>query len=84
MSDTVISLNGGITGERHRSEVAVDYAKRLLEKVEAGEVMGFAVAELYHDGTGGYKIVGRVGGFSMLGAVTALSAEMSDIARNGE
>ena len=43
--------------------------ERLLEAAKAGEIVGIAVGLQFRDGMGSYSIAGRVGAYSLLGAM---------------
>lgn len=76
MTGKVESLFGGPTGERERSEYAVEVLTDLLERAKSGEVVGVAVASLYYDGAAAYDIAGKVGGYSMMGALDVAKAHL--------
>lgn len=82
MENNVRSLFGGATGQREPNENAISTLEELLEMARAGEIIGIAVAGLCHDGCGMYRLAGRVGGYSMLGAVEIAKAELIDIVRS--
>lgn len=83
MSGKVTSLFGGPTGERVVSEAAVAALDEWLERALSGEIVGFAIAVLHHDGLGAFELAGRVGGYSMLGALDAAHARVLEIVRSG-
>jgi len=77
----VHSLHGGITGERQVVDGAVEALREMLEMAEAGELIGFAGAYLTHDGCGCYRVEGRVGGYSALGALETAKSHLVEINR---
>lgn len=78
---SVVSLNGGPTGERQVNEDTVETLEELLEKARSGHVVGLGAVVLEHNGVSEWRLVGRVGGFNMLGATDVLMAEVREIAR---
>jgi hypothetical protein len=81
MSANVISLNGGPTGLPERNENAVTTLKNLLEKAEAGEVVGVAIAAMHCDNSGGWSIGGFIGGYSLLGAIEVMKDDIMNLHR---
>ncbi len=77
----VISPWGVPTGEKQVFQHAVQVLRDMLEKAEAGEVIGVAVCALHHDGLAAYHIGGRVGGYSLLGAMDVAKADLMDMVR---
>lgn len=69
MDDKVISLSGRPVGIPERSEAVLEILREVLERAEAGEVVGVAVVMLHSDGLSSYQFGGRVGGYGMLGAM---------------
>ena len=67
------------TGEPHVSEVCVDVLRDLLQRAEAGEVTGVGLAALHCNGDASYHVAGHIGGFSMLGALDMVRAELVEI-----
>lgn len=84
MSDNVVSLNGKPSGNREVSQVCVDTLRDLLERAEAGELVGVGLAARYENGEASYHVAGHVGGFSMSGALDMVRAELVDINRGYE
>jgi len=76
---SVVSLHGGPTGERERSEACVATLRRYLEMAEAGEISGVALVGLYHDGAACWHLGGRVGGYSMLGALEMVRSDLVEV-----
>ena len=77
----VVSLFGQPTGERVPSKVAVEVLEDWLAKAKAGECIGVCVVGIYADGLSSYSLAGRIGGFSMLGALQVAEAEIVEIVR---
>lgn len=65
----VTSIFGGPAGEREVVASAVESAEELLRAAQSGEVIGFAVIKLHHDAMTSWSVAGRVGGYSMIGAM---------------
>lgn len=84
MSENVVSLNGRPTGKREVSQVCVDVLRDLLERAEAGELVGIGLAGLHENGEASYHVAGHVGGFAMHGALDMVRAELVDINRGYE
>lgn len=84
MSENVISLNGKPIGKNEVSKVCVDTLREMLQSAESGELTGVAVVGLHSNGEASYHIVGQVGGFSMVGALDIIKAELVDINRGYE
>lgn len=81
MTERIVSLHGKPTGQREVSKVCVDALRDLLERAQAGEVVGVGLAALHCDGEASYHLCGRVGGYSMQGAVEMVRADLVDINR---
>jgi hypothetical protein len=77
----VTALYGGVTHERQVVESTVEALREMLEMAEAGELIGFAGAYLTHDGCGCYRVAGRIGGYSALGALEVAKSHLIDINR---
>lgn len=75
----VKSLYGGPTGQPQRNELAVQVLSEMLEKAEAGEIVGVVIAGLYHDGLAGFRTGGMVGGYSLLGALEMAKADLIEV-----
>jgi hypothetical protein len=73
MIDNIVALTGrpvgAPTGEPDR--FLVEVLEDLLERAKSGQIVGMAAVFLEHDGQSAYDIVGRVGGFTMAGALAA-------------
>lgn len=75
----VKSMFGGPSGLPEVSEVAVSTLRDLLERAEAGELIGVAAVCVHCDGAASYNIGGRVGGFSAIGALEMAKAELLEV-----
>ena len=82
MSESIISLWGGPTGERNPSPALIEVLEKWLEKAKSGEVIGAAIIGVYQDNLSGYHLAGKVGGYCMLGALEMVKAEIVDINRS--
>jgi hypothetical protein len=81
MTDKVTSLYGDQISTGEPVQSCVNTLRKVFEQAEAGEVVGVALVCLYRDGAGGYHVAGRVGGYSMLGAMEAARADLLDVVR---
>jgi hypothetical protein len=84
MSGNVISLNGGPTGEPQVAESCVIVLRELLARAEAGDITGVCAAVVHCDGLASYHIGGFVGGYSAIGALELLKAELIETNRCNE
>lgn len=75
----VASMFGGPTGIRTRNESVIEVLRELLEKAEAGEIVGVITAQIYHDGLSGFRIGGLVGSYSMVGALEMAKADLINV-----
>lgn len=82
MGENVISLWGGPTGELTPNPTLIEELERLLAAARSGQVIGVAAAMLHHDGLGSYRLAGTVGGYSMLGALEMVGADLRQILRD--
>jgi hypothetical protein len=80
----VKSIFGGPVGVPEPNDTCIEAIRKLLEMAESGEVVGIAVAALDKDGCGRWELAGRVGGYSMLGALEIARAELVDVNRGFE
>lgn len=81
-SGSVVSLRGGPTGLPEVNAAAVEALERWLEMARSGHLVGVALAGLDCDGCGRWALSGRVGGYSMLGALEVVRAELLDEVRD--
>jgi len=58
--------------------------RELLARAEAGEVTGICAAVVHCDGLASYHIGGFVGGYSALGALDMIRADLIEINRGDE
>jgi len=77
----VVSVFGGPSGVREVNSAAVAALEALLEAARSGEVVGVGVSYLCFDGCASYRVAGSIGGWSFLGSVAAMQAEVCDVAR---
>ena len=63
-------------------EDVVAFLENVLERARAGEVIGVGVAALHNNFEASYAVVGGVGGYSMLGALDMIRAEIVEINRD--
>jgi hypothetical protein len=76
MTGEVKPLFGGLTYEREVVDGAVNALESALEAARSGEIVGVAIAMLDHKAVGSYSIAGRIGGYSMIGALEMAKAEI--------
>lgn len=79
--DRVVSLFGGPTGERKVNALCVEGLEELLMRARAGEIVGIACAALHSDGLSSCQTSGLMGGYSLVGALQVLSADLVELAR---
>ncbi|WP_454917436.1 hypothetical protein [Xanthobacter sediminis] len=72
----VVAIRGGPTGQPEPNPTCIATLEEWLERARSGEIVGVALAALHHDGVGSYAVGGRVGGYSMLGALEMACAEL--------
>lgn len=63
---------------------AVEALEEMLELAKKGEIKGFAMVPMWHDNTASYLIMGRVGGYVMLGALNMVVAHMVETNMMGD
>lgn len=80
----VKSIFGGPTGVAEPNETCVMTLRQYLEMAEAGEIVGVVIAALNKDGCAGYAVSGRVGGYSMAGALEVARDDLVGIIRGRE
>lgn len=78
----VVSIHGGPTGQPEPSPTCIQVLEEWLEKARSGEIVGVAIAGLCHDSCGCYALAGKVGGYSMLGAVDMAKADLLTVLRD--
>jgi hypothetical protein len=76
MTDKVAPLFGGLKYQPEVIESAVQTLEMALEAAKSGEIVGVAIAMLDCRGMGSYSIAGRIGGYSMIGALEMAKAEI--------
>ncbi|MGC4008846.1 MAG: hypothetical protein QM805_07645 [Pseudomonas sp.] len=79
-ASNVVSPWGYSFPERYVSDDLVKNLEELLEKAKAGEIIGAMIVSGYHDGLAGWRISGKVGNYSMLGAATLACRNLEHIA----
>jgi hypothetical protein len=57
---------------------AVEGLEEMLELAKKGEIVGFAMVPMWHDNTASYLILGRYGGYAMLGAMNVAMTHVVD------
>lgn len=77
----VSHIFGGPTGERDVNYRVVSLLEDLLERAHSGEIVGVSVCALSFDGCGSYWLGGKVGGYSMLGAMDVARSDLVDLIR---
>lgn len=76
MTGEVKPLFGGMTYEREVVESAITALEAALDAARSGEVVGIAIAMLDYKGMGSFAMAGRIGGYSMIGALEMAKAEL--------
>lgn len=66
------------------NQTTIEALEEMLDLAKRGEIKGFAMVPLWHDNTASYLVMGRVGGYAMLGALQMVSAHLVDINLDGE
>lgn len=77
MSERVVSLFGGPTGERVVHESVVQGLEWLLEAAKSGEIVGFGVVILNYDASASHFFRGDIGGYRMAGAAACMAHEIT-------
>lgn len=74
MSDNVTSIDGRPVGvpSSKPSPYLVEALEELLERAKNGQAVGAAIVVMESDGMCPHQLVGRVGGFTMAGSVSAM------------
>lgn len=76
----VIGLNGATPLQAAQpSAVLVEFLEEQLRLARDGVIQGIALAALWHDGSAGWHVTGRVGGLHMMGALEMCKAELAKI-----
>ena len=63
---------------------AVEGLEEMLELAKKGEIVGFAMVPMWHDNTASYLIMGRCGGYAMLGAMNVVMTHLVGTNRMGD
>ncbi|WP_150524016.1 4-hydroxythreonine-4-phosphate dehydrogenase PdxA [Roseibium sediminis] len=83
--DKVVSLNGGpISQPGEPNAQCVEALEKALEMARAGAIDGVAIVGLYPDNCSDYRLGGRVGGYTMLGAAQMVVQELALANLDGE
>ena len=77
----IISLTGGpvVAPGLPPNTDLVEALEWLLDRAKNGQIVGAAVVPMEADGVCPYFLVGRVGGFTMAGAVSAVLHEVNRV-----
>ena len=62
----------------------VEALEEMLDLAKKGEIKGFAMVPMWHDNTASYLLMGRVGGYAMLGALNMIQAHLVETNMAGE
>ena len=65
----VKSMFGGPTGEPEPCQATIDVLEEYLELARSGEVIGIVLAGLHKDRLATFRLGGKLGAYSILGAV---------------
>jgi hypothetical protein len=76
VADNVVRLTGGAVMQGIPNARCIEALRDLLERAEAGEVVGIACAVMHGDALASYRVCGTVGGYSMLGAAECVKAHL--------
>ena len=79
----VVSLTGDEISPGEVNAKAVEVAEELLARARSGDVVGISAVMLHSDRGTSYFHGGCVGGYSMLGAVEMLRAELVAVNSDG-
>lgn len=78
----IVSLAGDpLPDNREPQQQLVAYLREVLEKAESGEIQGVALVHLDYDRTANWAVAGLIGGYTLLGAATALHSFLADDVR---
>jgi hypothetical protein len=72
------ALHGGEVILPTPNESCIAELRRLLDKAEAGEIVGIVCASLHGDKLGSYTFAGMIGPYSLLGAVDMAHHELRE------
>lgn len=81
MAENVIPINGGPTGLPEPNANCIRALEEWLAMARAGEIVGVSLVGLTFSGGGCWAVAGKVGGFSMLGALEIIRAELVAVER---
>lgn len=70
--------------EREVNATAVEALEEMLDLARRGEIKGFAMVPLWHDNQASYLVMGRAGGYTMLGALQMVVAHLIGTNLTGE
>lgn len=81
MTEKVVSLDGGpvITDCEHPHEGVVEVLEEMLDMARRGHIRGLVMVQMLNDRTCPYLAVGKVGGFTMAGSLSALMHEVNTL-----
>jgi hypothetical protein len=80
MTGEVIAISTGCDlAHPTPNEICVATLEEALAQARAGGIVGVALARLHNDGCGSFSLSGKVGGYSMLGAVCRLQDELNHV-----
>lgn len=82
MSENVKSLFGGPSGQREASDACIATLETWLEMARSGEIVGVAISGLSYDNLARYAVGGRVGGYSMIGALEMAKTALIEVNRD--
>lgn len=79
MTEKVVNLNGGpvMTENPAPNPGVVEALEAVLERAKAGQLVGMCLVGMESTGQCPYIMVGRVGGFTMAGSLSALLFDMN-------
>lgn len=81
MTENVVSLDGGpVGGDSVAPNMnVVLMLEEMLQMAHAGQLQGLVGVQMLSDRTCPYLAVGKVGGFTMAGSLSALTHTLNDI-----
>lgn len=78
--DKITSIHGhAIAPPGEPNQQAIDTLTELLEMAKSGEIVGVAASVMHFDSLSSFRVSGRVGGYSMLGALSVIERVLIDI-----